>query len=91
MNEKIATKLMMAKRLKTETEKECKDASSREIGTTAEDIHLDDLYTRYRQRLRKSLFRSGLLISLVACVVSILIGIIFQQKPLLSRLSDHPV
>ncbi|KAL9908021.1 adenylate cyclase type 2 Ac76E isoform 1-T4 [Glossina fuscipes fuscipes] len=80
MNEKIATKLMMAKRLKTETEKECKDAGSRELGTTAEDIHLDDLYTRYRQRLRKSLFRSGLLISLVACVVSILIGIIFQQQ-----------
>lgn len=51
---------------------------------TAEDIHLDDLYTRYRQRLRKSLFRSGLLISLVACVVSILIGIIFQQVSLKS-------
>uniref|UniRef100_A0A1A9VKW3 adenylate cyclase n=1 Tax=Glossina austeni TaxID=7395 RepID=A0A1A9VKW3_GLOAU len=48
--------------------------------TATEDIHLDDLYTRYRQRLRKSLFRSGLLISLVACVVSILIGIIFQQQ-----------
>lgn len=38
MNEKIATKLMMAKRLKTETEKECKDASSREIGTTGKKI-----------------------------------------------------
>ena len=45
----------------------------------AENIHLDDLYTRYRQRLRKSLFRSGLLISLAACVVSIIIGIIYQQ------------
>ncbi|XP_061386281.1 adenylate cyclase type 2 [Musca vetustissima] len=45
-----------------------------------EDIHLDDLYTRYRQRLRKSLFRSGLWISLVACVVSIIIGVIYQQE-----------
>ncbi|XP_073843090.1 adenylate cyclase type 2-like isoform X2 [Musca autumnalis] len=51
-----------------------------ENGTTAEDIHLDDLYTRYRQRLRKSLFRSGLWISLVACVVSIIIGVIYQQE-----------
>ncbi|XP_058980052.1 adenylate cyclase type 2 isoform X1 [Musca domestica] len=51
-----------------------------ENGTTAEDIHLDDLYTRYRQRLRKSLFRSGLWISLVACVVSIIIGVIYQQQ-----------
>ncbi|XP_046807359.1 adenylate cyclase type 2-like [Lucilia cuprina] len=47
---------------------------------TSEDIHLDDLYTRYRQRLRKSLFRSGLLISLAACVVSIIIGVIYQQQ-----------
>lgn len=46
---------------------------------TAEDLHLDDLYTRYRQRLRKSLFRAGLWISLAACVVSILIGVICQQ------------
>ncbi|KAH8370739.1 hypothetical protein KR093_004841, partial [Drosophila rubida] len=45
----------------------------------AEDIHLNDLYTRYRQRLRKSLFRSGLLTSLVACVVSIIIGIVYEQ------------
>ncbi|KAI8123483.1 Adenylate cyclase type 2 [Lucilia cuprina] len=56
------------------------DANGRENGTTAEDIHLDDLYTRYRQRLRKSLFRSGLLISLAACVVSIIIGVIYQQQ-----------
>ncbi|XP_065361182.1 adenylate cyclase type 2 isoform X2 [Calliphora vicina] len=56
------------------------DANGRENGTTAEDIHLDDLYTRYRQRLRKSLFRSGLLISLAACVVSIVIGVIYQQQ-----------
>ncbi|KAL7731856.1 hypothetical protein ACLKA6_017435 [Drosophila palustris] len=45
----------------------------------SEDIHLNDLYTRYRQRLRKSLFRSGLLTSLVACVVSIIIGIVYEQ------------
>lgn len=51
-----------------------------EDGTTAENIHLDDLYTRYRQRLRKSLFTSGLLISLVACIVSIIIGIIYEQS-----------
>ncbi|XP_054736031.1 adenylate cyclase type 2 isoform X1 [Anastrepha obliqua] len=50
-----------------------------EDGATAENIHLDDLYTRYRQRLRKSLFRSGLLISLMACVVSIIIGVIYEQ------------
>ncbi|XP_062128322.1 LOW QUALITY PROTEIN: adenylate cyclase type 2 [Drosophila sulfurigaster albostrigata] len=55
------------------------ELSDQENGTTAEDIHLNDLYTRYRQRLRKSLFRSGLLISLVACVVSIIIGIVYDQ------------
>ncbi|XP_044313698.1 adenylate cyclase type 2 isoform X1 [Drosophila rhopaloa] len=53
---------------------------SEENGTTAEDIHLNDLYTRYRQRLRKSLFRSGLLTSLLACVVSIIIGIVYEQQ-----------
>nr|XP_036216570.1 adenylate cyclase type 2 isoform X1 [Bactrocera oleae] len=51
-----------------------------EDGTTAENIHLDDLYTRYRQRLRKSLFTSGLLISLVACIVSIIVGVIYEQS-----------
>nr|NP_001246838.1 adenylyl cyclase 76E, isoform B [Drosophila melanogaster]AFH04509.1 adenylyl cyclase 76E, isoform B [Drosophila melanogaster] len=55
------------------------DLSEQENGTTAEDIHLNDLYTRYRQRLRKSLFRSGLLTSLLACVVSIIIGIVYGQ------------
>ncbi|KAH8270465.1 hypothetical protein KR018_010299 [Drosophila ironensis] len=55
------------------------DLSEQENGTTAEDIHLNDLYTRYRQRLRKSLFRSGLLTSLLACVVSIIIGIVYDQ------------
>ncbi|XP_016955840.1 adenylate cyclase type 2 isoform X2 [Drosophila biarmipes] len=56
------------------------DLSEQENGTTAEDIHLNDLYTRYRQRLRKSLFRSGLLTSLLACVVSIIIGIAYDQS-----------
>ncbi|EDV52435.1 adenylate cyclase type 2 isoform X2 [Drosophila erecta] len=55
------------------------ELSEQENGTTAEDIHLNDLYTRYRQRLRKSLFRSGLLTSLLACVVSIIIGIVYDQ------------
>ncbi|KAH8373310.1 hypothetical protein KR009_000395 [Drosophila setifemur] len=61
------------------------DLSEHESGTTAEDIHLNDLYTRYRQRLRKSLFRSGLLTSLLTCVVSIIIGIIYDQ-PLMQTL-----
>ncbi|XP_017137384.1 adenylate cyclase type 2 isoform X1 [Drosophila miranda] len=55
------------------------DLSEQENGTTAEDIHLNDLYTRYRQRLRKSLFTSGLLTSLLASVVSIIIGIVYEQ------------
>ncbi|XP_022218097.2 adenylate cyclase type 2 isoform X2 [Drosophila obscura] len=55
------------------------DLSDQENGTTAEDIHLNDLYTRYRQRLRKSLFTSGLLTSLLACLVSIIIGIVYEQ------------
>ncbi|SPP77273.1 adenylate cyclase type 2 isoform X2 [Drosophila guanche] len=55
------------------------DLSEQENGTTAEDIHLNDLYTRYRQRLRKSLFTSGLLTALLACVVSIIIGIVYEQ------------
>ncbi|XP_075161295.1 adenylate cyclase type 2 Ac76E isoform X2 [Haematobia irritans] len=59
---------------------ESDDLNDGENGTTAENIHLDDLYTRYRQRLRKSLFRSGLWISLAACLVSIIIGIIYQQQ-----------
>ncbi|XP_055628937.1 adenylate cyclase type 2 isoform X2 [Toxorhynchites rutilus septentrionalis] len=37
----------------------------------SENSHLDDLYTRYRQRLRKSLFISGLGISILSCLVSI--------------------
>nr|XP_029713545.1 adenylate cyclase type 2-like isoform X1 [Aedes albopictus] len=39
----------------------------------AENSHLDDLYTRYRQRLRKSLFISGLGISILSCLVSIIL------------------
>ncbi|XP_021709931.1 adenylate cyclase type 2 isoform X2 [Aedes aegypti] len=38
----------------------------------SENSHLDDLYTRYRQRLRKSLFISGLGISILACLISII-------------------
>ncbi|XP_020716800.1 adenylate cyclase type 2 isoform X2 [Ceratitis capitata] len=52
----------------------------REDAVTAENVHLDDLYTRYRQRLRKSLFRSGLMISLLACVVSMIIVITYSQN-----------
>ncbi|XP_059216957.1 adenylate cyclase type 2 isoform X2 [Stomoxys calcitrans] len=59
---------------------ESDDLNDGENGNTAENIHLDDLYTRYRQRLRKSLFRSGLWISLAACVVSIILGVIYQQQ-----------
>ncbi|XP_055853746.1 adenylate cyclase type 2 [Episyrphus balteatus] len=43
---------------------------------SAENAHLDDLYTRYRQRLRKSLFISGLSISLTTCLLSILFGLL---------------
>lgn len=43
----------------------------KENDNSAENAHLDDLYTRYRQRLRKSLFKSGLSISLAACLISI--------------------
>ncbi|XP_059607594.1 adenylate cyclase type 2 [Phlebotomus argentipes] len=39
---------------------------------SGENSQLDDLYTRYRQRLRKSLFTSGLAIALITCVVSII-------------------
>ncbi|GAB0089440.1 Adenylate cyclase [Sergentomyia squamirostris] len=37
-----------------------------------ENTQLDDLYTRYRQRLRKNLFTSGLLIAFITCAVSII-------------------
>ncbi|XP_037041756.1 adenylate cyclase type 2 isoform X2 [Bradysia coprophila] len=43
---------------------------------TAENSQLDDLYTSYRQRLRKSLFISGLTTAFVAFVISAT----FQQK-----------
>ncbi|XP_058835255.1 adenylate cyclase type 2 isoform X3 [Topomyia yanbarensis] len=39
----------------------------------SENCHLDDLYTRYRQRLRKSLFISGLGISILSCLISIVL------------------
>uniref|UniRef100_A0AAG5DS33 adenylate cyclase n=1 Tax=Anopheles atroparvus TaxID=41427 RepID=A0AAG5DS33_ANOAO len=39
----------------------------------SENSHLDDLYTRYRQRLRRSLFITGLGISMLSCVISIVL------------------
>ncbi|XP_065078953.1 adenylate cyclase type 2 isoform X2 [Ochlerotatus camptorhynchus] len=42
-------------------------------GIDSENSHLDDLYTRYRQRLRKSLFISGLGISILSCLISIIL------------------
>uniref|UniRef100_A0A182R182 adenylate cyclase n=1 Tax=Anopheles farauti TaxID=69004 RepID=A0A182R182_9DIPT len=39
----------------------------------SENSHLDDLYTRYRQRLRRSLFITGLGISIVSCITSIVL------------------
>ncbi|XP_062560157.1 adenylate cyclase type 2 isoform X2 [Armigeres subalbatus] len=42
-------------------------------GIDTENSHLDDLYTRYRQRLRKSLFISGLGISILSCLISIIL------------------
>lgn len=48
-----------------------------------ENSQLDDLYTRYRQRLRKSLFISGLGISLISCIVSIILCCIGSQVNIL--------
>ncbi|XP_058066441.1 adenylate cyclase type 2 [Anopheles bellator] len=39
----------------------------------SENSHLDDLYTRYRQRLRRSLFMTGLGISILSCIISIVL------------------
>lgn len=44
-----------------------------------ENSQLDDLYTRYRQRLRKSLFVSGLWICVISCLVSIIFCAIGSQ------------
>uniref|UniRef100_A0A087ZK16 adenylate cyclase n=1 Tax=Anopheles darlingi TaxID=43151 RepID=A0A087ZK16_ANODA len=55
------------------------DGYSREMRERIEDdilsenSHLDDLYTRYRQRLRRSLFITGLGISILSCIVSIVL------------------
>ncbi|XP_055530208.1 adenylate cyclase type 2 isoform X2 [Wyeomyia smithii] len=49
------------------------DAAAEMDDIIAENCHLDDLYTRYRQRLRKSLFVSGLGISIVSCLVSVVL------------------
>ncbi|CRL07366.1 CLUMA_CG020344, isoform A [Clunio marinus] len=48
------------------------DQDTESEGVLSENSQLDDLYTRYRKRLRKSLFISGLGISLVSCIISIL-------------------
>lgn len=44
-----------------------------------ENSQLDDLYTRYRQRLRKSLFKSGLGISFISCTLSIIFCCVGSQ------------
>lgn len=41
------------------------------LSFTGESSQLDDLYTSYRQRLRKSLFISGLNVAFVTCLISI--------------------
>lgn len=45
--------------------------SNLEIYLFSDNSQLDDLYTRYRQRLRKSLFVSGLTTALFTCLFSI--------------------
>ncbi|KAG5670772.1 hypothetical protein PVAND_001012 [Polypedilum vanderplanki] len=50
----------------------------------SENSQLDDLYTRYRKRLRKSLFISGLGISFVSCMIAIIICSAGSQKSYLS-------
>lgn len=54
--------------------------SDKENEITEGNSHLDDLYTRYRQRLRKSLFISGLSISLVGCTIAIIISLTGDQN-----------
>lgn len=43
-----------------------------------ENSQLDDLYTRYRQRLRKSLFESGLTTAFVACIICLCVVFSYQ-------------
>lgn len=45
-----------------------------------ENSQLDDLYTRYRQRLRKSLFESGLTTAFVACIICLCVLFSYQVK-----------
>lgn len=52
-----------------------------------ENYHLDELYTRYRQRLRKSLFTSGLSIALVASIIGIFFCCFLKQVNILIRLN----
>lgn len=49
------------------------------LSSFSENSQLDDLYTRYRKRLRKSLFISGLGISLVSCLISIILCCVGSQ------------
>ncbi|XP_031622871.1 adenylate cyclase type 2 isoform X2 [Contarinia nasturtii] len=44
-----------------------------------ENSQLDDLYTRYRQRLRKSLFESGLTTAFVACILCLCVLFSYQS------------
>lgn len=50
---------------------------------TGENSQLDDLYTRYRQRLRKSLFESGLTTAFAACIICLCVLFSFQVKIIL--------
>lgn len=45
---------------------------------SGENSQLDDLYTRYRQRLRKSLFESGLTTAFVACIICLCVLFYYQ-------------
>lgn len=45
-----------------------------------ENTQLDDLYTRYRQRLRKSLFESGLTTAFVACIICVCVLFDYEVK-----------
>ncbi|XP_021709935.1 adenylate cyclase type 2 isoform X3 [Aedes aegypti] len=63
---------MMPDKLDLDINEDEDDAAIEMEDIIAENSHLDDLYTRYRQRLRKSLFISGLGISILACLISII-------------------
>ncbi|CAG9807888.1 unnamed protein product [Chironomus riparius] len=75
-------KLMEIKRHDNNSKCELQEDDKRNEIFLSEDSQLDDLYTRYRKRLRKSLFISGLGISLISCLVSIILCSIGSQRPL---------